>query len=98
MLLYGKAAVNGTWREFAFPMSQVNGSEARDAASEARECCERIASAIEHSIRRAEELGDAEMVERLTLAKSRALRAGELVETLRGILEQPQPGKVKVRS
>lgn len=78
-------------------MSQCDGNEARAAASEARECCERIVAALEVSIRRAKTLGDVDMVNRLMLAKARADRAGELVESLGCLLDGQQADEVESR-
>lgn len=71
-------------------MYDNNMLDAHDALREARECCERIASALDDTSSEAEEIGDRELLKRLTAAKAAASRAGELIEKLAGLLENEQ--------
>ncbi|HLO21645.1 MAG TPA: hypothetical protein VK192_14275 [Sphingomicrobium sp.] len=63
---------------------------AQDALREARACCERIGSALDETSSEAEQIGDRELLKRLTAARAAASRAGELIERLAALLENEQ--------
>jgi hypothetical protein len=71
-------------------MYDNNMLDAHDALREARDCCDRIASVLNHSHSEAEQIGDPELLERLTAAKAAASRAGELIDKLVVIIEREQ--------
>jgi hypothetical protein len=72
-------------------MYDNNMPDARDALREARDCCERIASVLDHTHGEAEQIGDQELLERLAAAKAAASRAGELIDKLAVLLDREQP-------
>jgi len=72
-------------------MYDDNMLDAHGALREARECCERIALVLDDTSSEAEQIGDRELLKRLTAAKAAASRAGELIEKLAVLLESEQP-------
>jgi hypothetical protein len=72
-------------------MYDDNMLDARGALREARECCERITLVLDDTSSEAEQIGDRELLKRLTAAKAAASRAGELIEKLAILLENEQP-------
>jgi len=71
-------------------MYDNNMLDAHDVLREARDCCERISSALDHTHSEAEQIGDQELLERLAAAKAAASRAGELIDKLAALLEREQ--------
>lgn len=71
-------------------MREFEGVDADDAVREASECCERIASVLDETTHEAEQLGDAELLKRLTAAKAATDRARELIGKLAGLIEANQ--------
>jgi hypothetical protein len=68
-------------------MCEFEKLDGNDAVYEARECCDRIATVLQESIGKAEQLGDREMIDRLTAAKAAADRGIALLGKLKEILE-----------
>ena len=68
-------------------MSEFEKIDARGAIVEIRNCCDRIASALDESAGEAEQLGDREMLDRLIAAKEAAHRACDLVARLEQVLQ-----------
>jgi hypothetical protein len=68
--------------------------DAETAVEEAAKCCSRIASVLDDAIAEASELGDRELLERLTTAKAAADRGAELIARLGTLLENEKNGRV----
>jgi hypothetical protein len=60
---------------------------AQDAVREAAECCDRITSVLLEAMCQAEQLGDGDMLARLTAATAAAQRGNELIGRLAAMLE-----------
>jgi hypothetical protein len=71
-------------------MYDNNMVDAHDALREARDCCERISSVLDHTHGEAEQIGDDELVERITAARAAASRASELIDRLAVLLDRDQ--------
>ena len=71
-------------------MYDHNLLDAHDTLREARDCCARIASMLDDTSSEAEEIGDRELLKRLSAAKAAASRAGVLIEKLAALLESEQ--------
>ena len=70
--------------------------EIPDNALKAREYCERLATVLHASVLKAKELGDIEMVDRLTAAKAAADRAIHLLAAVQTILKSDETGQKAV--
>jgi hypothetical protein len=68
-------------------MSRQEDADAIQAAREASECCDRIATALEQAIVDAEQLGDVDMLDRLAAAKAAADRASELIRRIGDMID-----------
>ena len=73
--------------DWVIEMMQHQGDDAREALSEALECCHRIISALDVSSGKAEKIGDLDMVGRLVAARAAADRAFELIGRLSAIAD-----------
>lgn len=71
-------------------MCHCEKADVQDALCEVHECCDRIASVLNEFSDDAEQLGDAEMLERFRAARAAADRACELVRRLAVIIEAEQ--------
>ena len=72
-------------------MCVKDGPEPNAALAEKRECCSRIAAALDKAIGETSALGDDEMLLRLRAAKSAADRATELVCRIADYAEMEPP-------